>query len=172
MKRRYFLKKAINRARISRLLAKAIDLFIVLVLSVFFYPLGLILSAVYIAISDSLQNGQSVGKKFMGFQVISLEDGQPCTVKQSIIRNLPLLVPLVLAIFPLIGPILALVTGAFLYLLEVFFLFKLDSGHRLGDVMADTSVMGHDGTNFVRVNKKKPTSWFPEGQAANPDLTC
>ncbi len=164
MKRRYFLKQAINRARISRLIAKAIDLFIVLVLSVFFYPLGLILSAIYVGISDSLQNGQSVGKKFMGFQVISLEDGRPCTVKQSVIRNIPLLVPLGLAIFPLIGPILAIVAGIFLLVLEVFFLFKLDSGHRLGDVMADTSVMGHDGTQIV-TKKKKETTWFPENGA-------
>ena len=57
----------------ARLMAKAIDLFIVLILSVFFHTLGLFLSAFYIGISDCLQNGQSVGKRFMGFQVISLE---------------------------------------------------------------------------------------------------
>ncbi|MEC7278083.1 MAG: RDD family protein [Bdellovibrionota bacterium] len=164
MKRRYFLRKAINRARLSRMIAKAIDLFIVLVLSVFFYPIGLILSAIYVGISDSLQNGQSVGKKFMGFQVISLEDGSPCSMKQSVIRNIPLLVPLVLGVFPLIGPILAFVSGVFFLVLEIFFLFKLDSGHRLGDVMADTSVMGHDGSQLV-TKKKKETSWFPENGA-------
>ncbi len=146
------------------MIAKAIDLFIVLVLSVFFYPIGLILSAIYVGISDSLQNGQSVGKKFMGFQVISLEDGSPCSMKQSVIRNIPLLVPLVLGVFPLIGPILAFVSGVFFLVLEIFFLFKLDSGHRLGDVMADTSVMGHDGNQLV-TKKKKETSWFPENGA-------
>ncbi len=146
------------------MIAKAIDLFIVLVLSVFFFPIGLILSAIYVGISDSLQNGQSVGKKFMGFQVISLEDGRPCTMKQSVIRNIPLLVPLVLAVFPLIGPILAFISGIFFLFLEIFFLFKLDSGHRLGDVMADTSVMGHDGSQLV-TKKKKETSWFPENGA-------
>ncbi len=146
------------------MIAKAIDLFIVLVLSVFFYPIGLILSAIYVGISDSLQNGQSVGKKFMGFQVISLEDGSPCAMKQSVIRNIPLLVPLVLGVFPLIGPILAFVSGVFFLVLEIFFLFKLDSGHRLGDVMADTSVMGHDGSQLV-TKKKKETSWFPENGA-------
>ncbi len=146
------------------MIAKAIDLFIVLVLSVFFYPIGLILSAIYVGISDSLQNGQSVGKKFMGFQVISLEDGSPCSMKQSVIRNIPLLVPLVLGVFPLIGPILAFVSGVFFLVLEIFFLFKLDSGHRLGDVMADTSVMGHDGSQLV-TKKNKETSWFPENGA-------
>lgn len=164
MKRRYFLKQAINRAKISRLIAKGIDLFIVLVLLVFSYPLGLILSIGYVAISDSLQNGQSVGKKFMGFQVISLEDGTPCNIKQSIIRNIPILVPLCLGVFPIIGPILAFVAAIFLLLLEIFFLFKLDSGHRLGDVMADTTVMGHDGSKLVK-NKKRETTWFPESGA-------
>ncbi len=160
--RRYFLKKAINRAKLARFVAKGIDLFIVLVLAVFFYPVGLILSIVYVALSDSLQNGQSVGKKFMGFQVISLEDGKPCTIKQSIIRNTPVLVPLILAVFPLVGLFLAIIAGSFLLVLEIFFLFRLDSGHRLGDVMADTSVMGHDGSQFV-TKKKKDSSWFAGG---------
>ena len=161
MKRRYFLKKAINRARIARMIAKGVDLFIVLVLSVFFYPVGLLLSIGYVAVSDSMQNGQSVGKKFMGFQVISLEDGNPCTLKQSVIRNTPLLVPLILAVIPVVGIILSMIVGSFLLVLEIFFLFKLDSGHRLGDVMADTSVMGHDGNELV-AKKRKETTWFSE----------
>jgi len=149
----------------ARLMAKAIDLFIVLILSVFFHTLGLFLSAFYIGISDCLQNGQSVGKRFMGFQVISLEDGGPCSLKQSFIRNIPILVPLLLGIFPIFGVILGVVVGLFLLVLELFFIFKLDSGHRLGDVMADTSVMGHDGTQMV-VKKKKTTGWFPENGAS------
>lgn len=161
MRRKYFLKKAINRALFARLFAKGIDLFIVLILSVFFYPVGLILSIGYIAFSDSMQNGQSVGKRYMGFQVISLEDGAPCSLKQSIVRNIPVLVPLALAVIPVAGPILGIIVGSFLLLLEVFFLFKLDSGHRLGDVMADTTVMGHDGNQIVE-KKRKQTSWFSE----------
>ena len=56
MDRKYLLKSSIKVARVSRLMAKAIDLFIVLILSIFVYPLGIILSVAYIAISDSLQN--------------------------------------------------------------------------------------------------------------------
>jgi len=158
MRRKYLLKSAIKVARLSRLLAKAIDLFIVLLLSIFIYPLGIILSILYIGISDSLQSGQSVGKKFIGFAVISLEDGKPCSVKQSVIRNLPIIIPLVFAIIPLWGWIIAFVIGIPLMCLEVYLIYKLDSGHRLGDVMADTSVMANDGT--AEAIKKRKMSWF------------
>ena len=160
MKRKYFIRKAINKAKMTRLMAKAIDLFIVLILSVFFYPLGLILSVVYMGVADSLQNGQSVGKKFMGFAVISLEDGKPCTVKQSFVRNLPILIPLFLAIIPIWGALFAALFGLPLIILEVYLLYKLDSGHRLGDVMADTSVMANDGDTIT--TKQEKQGWFPE----------
>ena len=163
MDRKYLLKSTIKVARISRLIAKSIDLFIVLILSVFFYPVGIILALVYIAVSDSLQKGQSVGKKFMGFAVISLEDGKPCSLKQSAIRNLPFLIPLFFAIIPFWGWIFAVLLGIPLIILEIYLLHKLDSGHRLGDVMADTSVMANDGT--AEQIKKRKDSWFdPDGQ--------
>jgi len=158
MDRKYLLNSPFKVALLTRLIAKAIDLFIVLILSIFVYPVGVILSLIYIAVSDSLQNGQSVGKKFMGFAVISLEDGSPCSLKQSFIRNLPILVPLFFAIVPLWGWIIALLLGIPLFVLEIYLLFKLDSGHRLGDVMADTSVMANDGHSVVVKNGK--TSWF------------
>ncbi|MDD0852434.1 RDD family protein [Halobacteriovorax sp. GB3] len=158
MDRKYLLKKSIRAAKLSRLIAKAIDLFIVLVLSLF-YPVGLILAIVYLCVSDSLQNGQSVGKRFMGFSVISLEDGSPCSVKQSIVRNLPIIVPLAFAIIPFWGWVISLVIGIPLLVLEVYLLQKLDSGHRLGDVMADTTVMANDGER-ISLNKKTKTSWF------------
>jgi uncharacterized RDD family membrane protein YckC len=166
MKRQYFLKRAINTARLSRLLAKAIDLFIVLILSVFFYPLGLMLSVVYLVVADSLQNGQSVGKRLIGLQVISLEDGSYCSLRQSFIRNLPFIIPVAFAIIPIGGVILGIITGIPFMLLELFFIYKLDSGHRLGDVIADTSVMGHDGTQLkVSPLSKKSDSWFAEKSA-------
>jgi uncharacterized RDD family membrane protein YckC len=158
MNRKYLLRSPIKVARLSRLLAKLIDLFIVLILSIFFYPIGIVLSITYMAICDSLQNGQSVGKKMMGFRVISLEDGAPCSIKQSVVRNLPIIIPLFFAIIPLWGWIFASLIGLPLILMEVYLLFKLDSGHRLGDVMADTTVMANDGNREAA--KKGKSSWF------------
>jgi uncharacterized RDD family membrane protein YckC len=156
--RKYLLKSAIKVARLSRLLAKLIDLFIVLILSFFFYPVGIILSIGYMSICDSFQKGQSVGKRFMGFQVVSLEDGGPCTFKQSAIRNLPITIPLVFAIIPLWGWFLGALVGSPLVILEIYLLYKLDSGHRLGDVMADTSVVAN--TPGVEVVSKRKASWY------------
>lgn len=158
MDRKYLLEKAIRVAKLTRLIAKGIDLFIVLCFSIWLYPLGLILGIIYMAVSDGLGHGQSVGKKFMGFAVKSLEDGSPCSYKQSIVRNLPFLLPLILAIVPFWGWILGGILGVALVGLELYLLYNLDSGHRLGDVMADTSVMANDD-NFVGVKNRK-SSWF------------
>lgn len=162
MNRKYILRSSIKTAKISRLIAKAIDLFIVLILSMLFYPFGLILTLVYMSLADSLYGGQSVGKKIMGFAVISLEDGKPCTVKQSFIRNLPILIPMAFAIIPPWGIIFCTILMPPLMLLEVYLLFKLDSGHRLGDVMADTTVIAND-PNRIDLRKAQE-SWFQ-----NPD---
>jgi uncharacterized RDD family membrane protein YckC len=163
MDRKYLLEKAIKVAKLSRLIAKAIDLAIVFSLPIVTYPLGLYqiglyLGIVYIALSDGFTNGQSLGKRFMGFAVKSLEDGSPCSYKQSIIRNLPFIFPLALGIVPFWGWILGGILGLVLVGIELYLLYNLDSGHRLGDVMADTSVMAGDD-NFVGVKKRK-TSWF------------
>ena len=158
MKRKYLLKSTIRTAKFSRLIAKAIDLFIAMILAILQYPFSLLLALVYIALKDSLYGGQSVGKKLIGFAVISLEDGKPCSVKQSIIRNLPILIPLAFAIIPPWGILVFFILIVPLLLLEVYLLFKLDSGHRLGDVMADTTVMGND-SNRVDIRKAQET-WF------------
>jgi len=158
MNKKYLLKSPVKVARLSRLIAKAIDLFIVIILAMFFYPIGVLLALVYLGASDSLQGGQSVGKKFVGFQVVSLEDGKPCSLKQSIIRNLPFLVPLILAIVPIWGWVISIVMTAIFVPFELYLLFKLDSGHRLGDVMADTTVIANDIHRAdIRKNKQ---SWF------------
>src|SRR5688572_29334569 len=88
MNRKSFLKGPMARARWSRLIAKAIDIGLVTIGGIFYYPMGLILGIIYLAISDSLYDGQSIGKRFMGFGVISLIDGSPCSASQSFIRNL------------------------------------------------------------------------------------
>ncbi len=164
--RKYLLSKTLKVARLSRLIAKAVDLFLVFCLSVLFFPLGLILGILYLSICDGLMEGQSVGKRFMGFAVKSLEDGSPCSYRQSVIRNLPLTIPLLLCVIPFWGWLLGFFLGLFLIGLEVYLLYNLDSGHRLGDVMADTSVMANDDT-FVGLKKRK-TSWF----ASNTTGSC
>lgn len=157
--RKYLLEKAIRVAKLTRLIAKGIDLFILTCFSILYYPLGALVGVIYMSLSDGFSNGQSVGKKFMGFAVKSLEDGSPCSFRQSIVRNLPFTVPLLIAIvMPIIGWILGAILGVVLIGFELYLLYNLDSGHRLGDVMADTSVMANDD-NFEGIKNRK-TSWF------------
>ncbi len=144
MDRKYLLSAGPRRARIARLIAKSIDLAIVLLCALIAYPWGLALALGYLAISDSLFDGQSFGKRLIGFRVISLEDGRPCGMRQSLVRNLPLLLPFAFALVPFWGWILCVLLSVPLVFLEIYFLFKLDSAHRLGDVMADTTVVGND----------------------------
>nr|BDT26805.1 RDD family protein [Bacteriovorax sp. HI3] len=159
MDRKYLLEKAIRVAKLTRLIAKAIDLFIVACFSIWFFPLGVVLGIIYMSLCDGMSNGQSAGKKFMGFAVKSLEDGSPCSYKQSVIRNLPFTLPLLVALLlPVIGWILGAILAVVLIGFELYLLYNLDSGHRLGDVMADTSVMANDD-NFAGVKNRK-TSWF------------
>lgn len=156
--RKYILKSPLRTARFTRMIAKAIDMFIVLLLSLFFYPLGVIPALGYLAVCDSLQEGQSIGKKLMGFKVLSLEDGTPCSMKQSAIRNLPFLVPVFFLIIPVWGWIFCAILAVPLIFLELYLLFKLDSDKRLGDVMADTTVTGNDQERAdIRKVKK---GWF------------
>jgi uncharacterized RDD family membrane protein YckC len=158
MDRKKLLAGGFARARWSRLIAKCIDVGLVALGAIFYYPMGLILGVIYLCISDSLYDGQSIGKRLMGFGVVSLIDGQPCSTWQSFIRNLPFTVPIFCLIFPIWGWIISAVFALPLALMEVYFLFKMDSPHRLGDIMADTTVIANDGTRLDL--RKTKTPWF------------
>lgn len=158
MNKKSLMNGPMARARWSRLIAKSIDIGLVTMGAIFYYPMGLILGVIYLAIADSLYEGQSIGKRFMGFSVISLIDGSPCTTWQSFIRNLPFTVPFFFLIFPLWwGWIMSAVFALPLAAMEVYFLFK-GSPHRLGDIMADTTVIANDGTRLDLRKTKNP--WF------------
>ncbi len=158
MDKKYLMKNNLKVAQTARIIAKAVDLFIALVFGFVLYPWGVVLGLIYIAICDSLPGGQSFGKRFMGIAVYSLNDGCPCSAKQSFIRNLPFLVPLFFLIIPLWGWIFSALFGLVLTLIELYLLVRLDSGHRLGDVMADTTVVP---LNYGRINaQKSKMSWF------------
>lgn len=158
MDRNYLLKSPFRAAKAARLIAKSIDVLLMLAVAFIFYPFGVIIAVAYGSICDSLGAGQSLGKKYLGFCVISLEDGRPCSFKQSLIRNLPITLPLAFLIFPILGWILFIILGGILFGFEAYLIIKLDSGHRLGDVIADTTVLAMTG-NGVLV-KKPQYSWF------------
>lgn len=144
MNRKYIIGSAQRVPRLWRLLAKSIDLFIALIAVVLFHPVGVVLAVCYLGVSDYIQGGRSIGKKFLGFKVISLQEGNSCRLQQSIYRNLPFIVPAVFAIIPIWGWIFSLLILVPLSVLELYLIVTLGSGHRLGDVMADTAVVKDD----------------------------
>ena len=158
---RYYVKKPDlqlgNRsARLMRLMAKAIDLTIALMITLLFYPFGAIFGACFLCIIDAANQGESVGKKILGFAVLNIEDRTPCTIKASIIRNIPISVPFVFLAIPFWGFIIFAILFVPIALLECYFIFRLDSYHRLGDVLADTTVIADDPTSKIKGVK----DWF------------
>jgi uncharacterized RDD family membrane protein YckC len=146
------------RAIKFRLTAKFIDLLLVFLGVIFFYPMGIIIGVIYLSLADSLYQGQSIGKRFMGLGVVSLVDGSPCSIFQSCVRNLPITAPLFFLIFPLWwGWVISAIFAFPMTLMEIYFIFK-GSHHRLGDIMADTTVIANDGSRLDL--RKTKHSWF------------
>lgn len=159
------LQKPLKKAWLARFTAKAIDLFIVLLLSVVYFPLGFLLGVLYLSIGDSLGTGQSLGKRIIGMRVIRTEDAQKCEWKQALVRNLPLTAPLILFIIPILGWFIGGLLFCVFCAVEIYLFTTFKSRQRLGDMMAETTVVicGQQPEKF----KTPKTSWFGAA-TANP----
>lgn len=158
MEKNYLMDRQYKVAFTARLLSKAVDLSIGLMLASFLFPFGVVLALVYLSLSDSMNYGQSFGKRLFGLKVIDLESGEACTVRQSFVRNMPLTLPVVFMLIPFWGWLLAGLVLTPLIALEIYLLIKMKSGLRLGDVMADTTVVNF--TSQVGFASLKKMSWF------------
>ncbi len=126
---------------LKRFIAKSIDMVIVIALaSLPLGPAGPLAAFLYILISDGVRDGQSVGKKIIKLRVKNTETGSVADLKDSIIRNSPVAIPVLFSIIPLAGWILAIVIGIPILAIEVYLMTRLDQQARLGDTMADTKV--------------------------------
>lgn len=128
-----------------RVFAKILDFIIIAVMAEVVPRAGFYAGLFYILISDGLFNGRSLGKYLMGIRTVSLKDGQPCSIRDSVIRNSPFGVGLILYKIPLIGWIFLIIIVAF----EFIVLLGSKDGMRLGDEFANTMVteLGIDKTN-------------------------
>jgi len=97
---------------------------------------GFFAGLVYILVADGFFNGRSPGKLLLGLSVVR-GDGGPCTVRESILRNLTIAVGFLLWRIPLIGWLLFPCVLAF----EFIVLFGSDTNRRLGDEIAKTNVI-------------------------------
>lgn len=134
-------KPEIQKASVSkRILARLIDWLIAWVLALFLPPLGVLLGIVYLAVADGLQRGQSLGKMVFGLDVI-MQDGSPCDLRSSIFRNIPFILIYLFYSLGFFGWILLVIVGLPLILIELWLIYVDERGERLGDRIADTSVV-------------------------------
>ncbi len=136
-----------------RVTAKAIDMFVIFVLSAILpYPLGVLLGFAYTLTADGIKEGQSLGKRLFKLKVVHSEDPSPCSLKESAIRNAPLGVATFFGIIPFWGWLLLVLIGIPLVALEIYLMLKSPLGARLGDMMADTKVIELSKTKKKRVS--------------------
>lgn len=119
-----------------RVFAKAIDFIAVASVAEIIPAASFYAGLSYILISDSLLQGRSIGKYFMGLRVISTDTNEPCSVKESIMRNAPFGLGLILYKVPFIGWIFIIIIAAF----EFLIILGSKNGARLGDEIAKTLV--------------------------------
>lgn len=131
---------------VHRVAARIIDFILFLILTaVFPRYVGPLVGLLYCLIADGFMIGpfncQSIGKRFLGIQVVSLKRDWGANTRDSVIRNLPIGFVTFFAIIPIWGWILMILLGIPLLAIELYLMVKADKGMRLGDVMADTQVI-------------------------------
>jgi uncharacterized RDD family membrane protein YckC len=119
-----------------RVVSKSIDLIIALAAAEALPKAGWLAGFGYILISDGLFQGKSIGKKLAGLKVLSA-DGNPCTIRDSILRNSTLALGLLLWKVPYIGWLLLIAVFGF----EFTILLGSKEKMRLGDEIAKTIVV-------------------------------
>lgn len=138
---------ATQRASVQiRIIAKIFDFIVfVFLAAVFPRPFGPLVGFLYSILGDGFRlnnfQGQSIGKVIMSLQVVNIKNAKPIGFRESAIRNAPLGVATFFSIIPLWGWIILGLLGIPLMVMEIYLMFTVETGLRLGDVMADTVVI-------------------------------
>lgn len=120
-----------------RLTAKVLDFILIAAMAEIVPRAGFYAGLSYLLISDGLFNGRSIGKYLMGIRVVSLTTNGQCSMKESIVRNAPLGLGLLLYEIPWIGWVFVVLVSVF----EFLVLLGSKDGMRLGDELAKTMVI-------------------------------
>jgi uncharacterized RDD family membrane protein YckC len=122
----------------TRAVAGFIDLLIIIGLTRLPDVVGFLSASGYLLIRDGLLERQSVGKKLIGLRVISSDDPEfVITYRESIIRNIPLVIAYILFLLPYAGWIL----GPAVFGIECLTALGNERGMRIGDMLARTCVV-------------------------------
>ena len=122
----------------TRAVAGFIDLLIIIGLTRLPDVIGFLSASGYLLIRDGLFERQSIGKKLIGLRVISSDDAEfGITYRESIIRNVPLVIAYILFLVPYAGWIF----GPVAFGIECLTALGDDRGMRIGDMLARTGIV-------------------------------
>ncbi len=120
--------------------ARAIDLAIAWVLFVSTGPAGFVVALLYVLFADGMLQGQSMGKKLFGVKVVYLPTRQGARHRDSVLRNSPFGLVMVLGMMPDLG-LRAFIGGCGVVgAIEIAKVLRDPLGLRLGDLWANTQV--------------------------------
>lgn len=163
------IRRSFKRAWAARLGAKFIDLVVFIVLSFLLFPFGFFAALIYLALADSLGDGQSLGKRVIGMRVVDINTHEKCHWKQSVVRNLPLVAPLALIVIPILGWFVGGLLFVVFSAAEIYLFITFKSKQRLGDMMAETTVViGEEKPESF----KKKMSWFENSSVSLATSSC
>ena len=138
----------IGASFLNRLIARTIDLIIVVALYKIIPSIGYFTGLVYLLIADGLFQGRSIGKRLVGLKVITREAPETegiCGFKESIFRNFPFAIAYLLCGMlggiPLIGGLFSFAIILVVLAFESLVVIGSDDGMRLGDEIAKTHVV-------------------------------
>jgi hypothetical protein len=120
---------------------RLVDLMVALGLYRVTGPAGVVVALLYLLFADGMLQGQSIGKKIFGVKVIYLPTRAAARYRDSVLRNAPFGLVLLLWMMPDLGP-KAFVAGALVIGgVEAWKVLRDPLGMRLGDAWAQTQVI-------------------------------
>jgi hypothetical protein len=120
--------------------ARVVDLAVAAAMFAAVGPAGKLFSLFYILFADGLLQGQSAGKKIFGVKVVYLPTGVGARHRDSVLRNAPFGLVIILSMMPELG-FKAFILGAIVIGgIEAVQCFRDPLGVRFGDVWAQTQV--------------------------------
>jgi len=121
-----------------RAAAKILDLILIAAVIEVIPRAGFFAGLAYLLLGDGLFDGRSLGKKLIRLKVVSIDALEPCTFRESLLRNSTLgLGYLLWRLIPWIGWIAFPVIAA----VEFIMILGNKEGRRLGDEIAGTAVI-------------------------------
>lgn len=120
-----------------RAIAKTLDFIIIAAVGEVIPKAGFFAGLAYLLIGDGLFDGRSIGKKLIGLRVVSADTNEPCSFRDSILRNSIFGIGYLLYLIPWLGWIFIVIVIVF----EFIVLLGSKDGMRLGDEIAKTKVV-------------------------------